>query len=49
MLARYKSIVPLWRLRMQERISLSMAEAEYYAASEVAIEIMFFVNLLKNR
>ena len=31
---------------MQETVSLSTAKAEYYAASEMAIEIIYLRNLL---
>ncbi len=33
---------------MQKTIYLSAAEAEYYAASEMAIEVIFLRNLLEN-
>ena len=33
---------------MQKTISLSTTEAEYYAASEIAIEIVYHRNLLHN-
>ncbi len=33
---------------MQETISLSTAEAEYYATSKMAIEVIYLWNLLEN-
>ena len=36
----------LWRSRQQKSVSLSSAEAEYYALSEAASEIKFLVQLL---
>ena len=38
----------LWRSKMQKTVSLSSAEAEYYSASEMAIEITYLSNLLGN-
>ena len=38
----------LWRSKLQKTIALSTAEAEYYAASEIAIEIIYLRNLLHN-
>jgi hypothetical protein len=48
LLARYNKSIVLWRSRMQKTIALSTAEAEYYAASEIAIEIIYLRDLLKN-
>ena len=33
---------------MQKTVSLSSAEAEYYSASEIAVEIIYLRNLLSN-
>ena len=33
---------------MQKTIALSTAEAEYYSASEVAVEIIYLRNLIRN-
>jgi hypothetical protein len=40
--------VVLWRSRMQKTIALSTAEAEYYSASDIAVEIIFLRNLIRN-
>ena len=48
LLARYNRGLILWRSKMQKTVSLSSAEAEYYAASEMAIEIIYLRNLLGN-
>ena len=48
MLARYNRGLILWRSKLQKTVSLSSAEAEYYAASEMAIEIIYLRNLLGN-
>jgi hypothetical protein len=37
-----------WRSKMQKTVSLSTAEAEYYAASEMAIKIIYLRNLVEN-
>ncbi len=36
-----------WRSKGQKRVSLSLTEAEYMAISEVAMEILYFVSILK--
>jgi hypothetical protein len=36
----------LWRPKLQKTILLSTADAEYYAASEIAIKIIYLLNLL---
>ena len=36
----------LWRSKMQKTVSLSSAEAEYFSASEMAVEIIYLRNLL---
>jgi hypothetical protein len=36
------------RSKMQKTVALSTAEAEYYSASELAIEILYLGNLLAN-
>ena len=38
----------LWRSKLQKTTALSTAEAEYYAASEMAIEVIYLRNLLSN-
>ena len=48
MMARYNKSIVYWRSKMQKTVSLSMAEAENYAASEMAIEILYLRNLLAN-
>ena len=48
LLARYNQSIVLWRSKLQKTIALSTAEAEYYAASEIAIEIIYLRNLLHN-
>jgi len=51
MLARYNKSIVLWRSRMQKTIALSTAEAEYYPASEMAVEkleIIYLRNLIRN-
>jgi hypothetical protein len=48
LVARYNRTPILWRSRMQKTVSLSSAEAEYYSASEMAVEIIYLRNLLDN-
>ena len=48
MMARYNKGLIYWKSKMQKTVSLSTAEAEYYAASEMAIEIIYLRNLLSN-
>jgi hypothetical protein len=48
LLARYNKSIVLWRSRMQNSIALSTAEAEYYSASEIAVEIIYLRNLIRN-
>ena len=48
LLARYNRGLILWRSKMQKTVALSSAEAEYYTASEMAIEIIYLCNLLAN-
>ena len=48
LLARYNRGPVLWRSKMQKTVSLSSAEAEYYSASEMAVEIIYLRNLLAN-
>ena len=38
----------MWRSKMQNTVSLSTAEAEYYSALEIAIEVLYIRNLLEN-
>jgi hypothetical protein len=48
LLARYNRGPVSWRSKMQKTVALSTAEAEYYSASEMAIEILYLRNLLAN-
>ena len=48
MMASYNKGLIYWKSKMQKTVSLSTAEAEYYAASEMAIEIIYLRNLLSN-
>jgi hypothetical protein len=48
LLARYNRGVVQWRSKMQKTVSLSTAEAEYFSASEMAIEVPYLRNLLEN-
>jgi hypothetical protein len=48
LLARYNKYIVLWRLRMQKTIALSTAEGKYYYASEIAAEIIYIRNLIRN-
>jgi hypothetical protein len=45
-MARYNETFVLWHSKMQKTISLSTAEAEYYA--QMAIEVIYLRNLLEN-
>ncbi len=47
-MAQYNRCPVLWRSKMQESVALSSAEAEYYSASEMAIEIIYLRTLLAN-
>ena len=40
--------VIMWRSKMQKTVSLSTAEAKYYSASDMAIEVVYLRNLLAN-
>jgi hypothetical protein len=48
LMARFNETIVLWRSKMQKTVSLSTAEAEYYAASEMAIDVIYLRNLLEN-
>ena len=48
MMTRYNKGIIYWKSKMQKTVSLSTAEAEYYAASEMAIEVIYLRNLLAN-
>jgi hypothetical protein len=48
LMARFNKGIILWSSKMQKTLSLSTAEAEYYAASEMDIEILYLRNLLRN-
>jgi hypothetical protein len=45
MMARYNKGLIYWKSKMQKTVSLSTAEAEYYAASEMAIQVIYLLNL----
>ena len=47
-MARYNCSMIMWRSKMQKTVALSTAEAEYYAASEMGVEILYLCNLLLN-
>jgi hypothetical protein len=47
-MALYNRCPVLWRSKMQKSVALSSAEAEYYSASEMAIEIIYLRTLLAN-
>jgi hypothetical protein len=38
----------MWRSKLQKTILLSTAEAKYYTASKMAIEVIYLRNLLNN-
>jgi hypothetical protein len=48
LMARYNCSQVLWMSKMQKSVVLSLAEAEYYLASEMAIEIIHLSTLLAN-
>ncbi len=48
LLARYNKSIVLWRSRMQKTIALSTAEAEHDSGSEMAVEIIYLRNLIRN-
>ncbi len=48
LLALYKKSIVLWQSKLQKTILLSTAAAKYYAASEIAINIICLHNLLQN-
>jgi hypothetical protein len=48
LLARYNCTPILWRSKMQKTVALSTAEAEYYSASEMAVETIYLRGLLLN-
>ncbi len=48
LMARYNHGPVLWRSKMQKRVALSSAEAEYYSGSEMAIEIIYLRTFLAN-
>jgi hypothetical protein len=47
LLALYNKSIVLWRSKMQKTIALSTAEAGYYPASEIAVEIIYLRNLIR--
>ena len=38
----------MWRSKMQKMVALSTTETEYYAASEMTIEVLYLCSLLEN-
>ena len=48
MMARYNNGLMYWKSKKQKNVSLSAANAEYYGASEKAIENIYLRNLLSN-
>jgi hypothetical protein len=48
LMTRFNETIVLWRSKMQKTVALSTAEAEYYAASEMAIKVIYLRNLLEN-
>ena len=47
-MARYNHCPVLWKSKVQKTVALSSVEAEYYSASEMAIEIIYLRTLLSN-
>ena len=45
---RYNGAPIHWKTKLQKTIALSTAEAEYYAASTAAVEVIYLRSLLKN-
>ena len=48
LVVRFNRAPVLWRSKMQKTVALSTAEAEYYSASEMAVEVIYLRNLLGN-
>ncbi len=48
LLARYNKSIVLWISKMQKTIALSTAEAECYSAFEIAVEITYLRNVIRN-
>ena len=48
LVAQYNLGIIMWRSKMQKTVSQSTAEAEYYSALEMAIEVLYLCNLLAN-
>ena len=46
MVACYNKGIIFWKSKMQKTVLLSTAEAEYYAASDMAIKVVYLCNLL---
>ncbi len=46
--ALYNKFIVLWRSRMQKSSVLSTAEVEYYSVSDIAVEIIYLRNLIRN-
>ncbi len=48
LVARYNRAPILWRSKLQKTVALSTAKAEYYSASEMAVEVIYLRKLLGN-
>ncbi len=48
LVAQYNRAPIPWRSKMQKTVALSTAEADYYSASKMAVEVIYLHNLLGN-